>query len=300
MSEAASVLEVGARQSFIESASGIITPDDAAKLFDLLNQIAVLPYEEASNSGLLVLCQPSFVDGALTLRFEVPFEVNNIRGVRKMLQVSDEEFCLLSDGRMVHGFGTTGTVPRDALTVQFHHHGMWDMWELHGSGRVLTRVSVLGERSLPRNVNRERFISEARRTFGELPGDDVSRLWDLISSAGGQMRGTNVLISEQAAAEAARLQPQGTRVKPTTLTPAMMQRITSIDGTVIIDTKGVCHAIGMILDGPASERGDRTRGGRFNSALMYIDSSPFRSLIVVISQDGMVDLVCRGRDSRGK
>jgi hypothetical protein len=57
----------------------------------------------------------------------------------------------------------------------------------------------------------------------------------------------------------------------------------------------VCHAIGTILDGPATDRGDRTRGGRFNSALMYVDSSPYPSLIVVISQNGTVDLVSAGR-----
>jgi DNA integrity scanning protein DisA with diadenylate cyclase activity len=128
--------------------------------------------------------------------------------------------------------------------------------------------------------------------FGDFCEERYHRLWGLISMAARQLRGTNVLISTQAAAEAERLGSQCTRIRPTLLTPMLMERVTSIDGTVIIDTDGVCHAIGAILDGPAARRGDRTRGGRYNSAVMYLDSTPFRSIIVVVSQNGMVDLVC--------
>jgi DisA checkpoint controller-like protein len=88
-------------------------------------------------------------------------------------------------------------------------------------------------------------------------------------------------------------------VRPVELTPSLMERLTAIDGTVIIDTHGVCYAIGAILDGTVTVRGDRTRGGRYNSALMYVDSSPFPSLIVVISQDGMVDLVSKPQEITG-
>jgi hypothetical protein len=74
----------------------------------------------------------------------------------------------------------------------------------------------------------------------------------------------------------------------------LLERCTSIDGTVIIDTKGICYAIGAILDGDVSNHGDRTRGGRYNSALMYVDTVAVPSVIVVVSRDGTVDIVSSG------
>jgi len=72
-----------------------------------------------------------------------------------------------------------------------------------------------------------------------------------------------------------------------------MRQLTSIDGTVVLDTSGSCHAIGAILDGMASHCGDRARGGRYNSAVMYMGSAPAASLIVVISHEGTIDFVSR-------
>ena len=131
------------------------------------------------------------------------------------------------------------------------------------------------------------------RVFGPMPSIQSEHLWDLVEAAKRQVRGTNVLITTEAAAEADRLGSQCIRLIPVPLTPPLMERLTSIDGTVIMDTRGICHGIGAILDGAVSPRGDRTRGGRYNSALMYIDSSVFPSVIIVVSQNGTVDLVSK-------
>ncbi|HYR90227.1 MAG TPA: diadenylate cyclase [Terriglobia bacterium] len=290
--KAASGADLIARQYFIKLVSRIIDFDTASELFDLFNEIALLPYEEAANSGLLLLCRPDSHKDLLTLKFEAPFSLRDLRGVRKMLQVSDQELCLLCDGREVHGFKEVGNDVPDTLIVQFHPHGMWELKE---GGAVVVQISAIPNAPLSGRLDEDCFTTAARTVFGELREEECHTLWGLISMAARQLRGTNVLISGQAAVEAERLASQCTRVKPTLLTPMLMERVTSIDGTVIIDTNGVCHAIGAILDGPAAERGDRTRGGRYNSAVMYVDGSAFPSIIVVVSQNGMIDLVCSPR-----
>jgi hypothetical protein len=275
----------------------VVTPEIAAELFGLFNQIALLRYEESASNGFLVLCPSDRPSPALALRLESPFDIKDIRGVRKMLQISDEHLCVLCDGRRVLGFVAMNAAQTDAVLIQFRSHGVW---ELRQSGCTIAQIDATeGELLLPR-LDEDRFGAVVQQVFGELPGPQAQHLWSLVAAAERQLRGTNVLITEQAAAEARRMESQCTRIDPVALTPLMISRLTGIDGTVVIDTMGVCHAIGAILDGPVSLRGDRRRGGRYNSALMYVDHSEFPCLIVVVSQDGMVDLVHRGMEIPGQ
>jgi hypothetical protein len=284
-----------ARRYFIQSASRVVRKETAARLFDLFNQIALLRYEEAENSGFLLLARqdrhPTIV------RMERPFDVHDMRGVRKMLHMSSRELCLLCDGRTVYGFAAAGSGDPDTLMIQFRDQGLW---ELRQRGSVIVQVDARDHKAASISLTEDCFKVEVAGIFGTLGPADLDKLWNLITAAKRQARGTNVLISANAAAEAERLESQNTKLRPVELTPLLMERLTSIDGTVVIDTRGVCHAIGAILDGPVSARGDRTRGGRYNSALMYIDNCPFPSCIVVISQDGMVDLVCKRQETRNE
>lgn len=284
------------RRRFIQIASRIVSQKIAAGLYGLFNQIALLRYEEAETSGFLVLCRPDEQATIPLVRLEAPFDVRDIRGVRKMLHISEQQLCVLCDGRAVYGFATVVADHPDTLMIQFQYHGVW---ELRQAGRVIVHINALDDAVTSIGLSEERFRADVQKVFGALPPAELQHLWSLIAAANRQSRGTNVLISAHAAVEAERLDSQGTRVRPVELTPLLMERLTSIDGTVIIDTHGVCHAIGAILDGAVAAHGDRTRGGRYNSALMYVESSPFPSLIVVISQDGMVDLVYKPQEITG-
>jgi hypothetical protein len=72
-----------------------------------------------------------------------------------------------------------------------------------------------------------------------------------------------------------------------------IQKLTSIDGSLLLLSNGECHAIGVILDGKATEQEDSSRGARYNSAIRYSQSikGKINHLIVVISEDGMIDFI---------
>jgi len=284
------------RRCFIQTASSLVSKEIAAELFDLFNQIALLRYEEAESRGVLVLCRPDERSTIPLVGLETPFDVRDIRGVRKMLHISDQQLCVVCDGRAVYGFTTAVVDHPDTIMIQFQYHGVW---ELRQGGRVIVQINALNDALTSSGLSEERFITDVQKVFGPLPHAELQHLWSLIAAASRQSRGTNVLISTHAAIEAKRFNNQCTRVRPVKLTPLLMERLTAIDGTVVIDTHGICYAIGAILDGAVTLRGDRTRGGRYNSAVMYVDSSPFPSLIVVISQDGMVDLVYKPQEITG-
>jgi DNA integrity scanning protein DisA with diadenylate cyclase activity len=64
-----------------------------------------------------------------------------------------------------------------------------------------------------------------------------------------------------------------------------------VDGAVFLSTSGRVHAFGVILDGrDAPGIGDPARGARYNSARRYIASQPKPTIVVVVSEDGMVNV----------
>jgi hypothetical protein len=263
---------------------------EAGELFCLLDRVALARYEGAHDKAFMCLCRAGEERITPRVVLETAMPMTDVRGVRKMLHVSAPGLPALCDGRTIHGFGHGSGPAEGLLSVRFEFPGKWQLRR----GATLVAESKVNSTCEPRFALPEESLRTAmRHTFGPLPEGTLAHLWGLILPATRQPRGTNVLISDHAALEAVRLEPQCTTVKPFPLTADIMERITGIDGTLIMDLDGNCHAIGAILDGGVSARGDRNRGGRYNSALMYVDGSLSRSLIVVVSEDGTVDLVAR-------
>lgn len=294
MVDAVDGIEPSARKSFIDALSKLVDVRAATALFDLFNQIAVLRYENMENTGSILLSRPGSPFPPLIVRLEAPVELYNVRGIRKYLQITDGQLCLVSDCNMIYGFTAVECPEPDTLTVRFRPAGVW---ELNRAGQVVLQVESPAHAAPARKLCQATLAARLRETFRDLTAVEIEHLCALMAAAERQLRGTNVLISADAVGEAMRLSTQCTRISPVLFTPTLMERFTSIDGTVIIDPQGVCHAIGAILDGDVAERGDRTRGGRYNSAVMYVQTTSIPSLIVVVSHDGTVDIVTSGAKS---
>lgn len=100
-----------------------------------------------------------------------------------------------------------------------------------------------------------------------------------------------LVISSDAAGEAKRLSPQSWVVEPTPLSVDLLSQLTSMDGAVLVDSQGRCHAIGVILDGRAAGKGDPARDSRYNNAVRYLDTDPPPAVVVVYSADGSIDIL---------
>jgi hypothetical protein len=62
-----------------------------------------------------------------------------------------------------------------------------------------------------------------------------------------------IIYVTDAATEATRLSRQGMLVTPVLLNDELLASFSKIDGSILCDPDGVCHAIGVILDGAANE-----------------------------------------------
>lgn len=263
-------------------------------LYDACNEIASMKYEGAIGLGKLIIAPKNHKNIKLTLELRTPIRLNEHRKVRKFLELSDENSSIVCDSALIYGLGEIrGRYnPREEslFVVNFTSHYTW---ELSHDNNPLMVVSYRGPRLPAEKIDREKFYDILERTFNGISNDQVGGLWDIAMEATKQQHGTMLVISEDAIQESARLGKQCFPIKPFNFNKEFIQQITSIDGAVLLDINGVFHAIGVILDGVASEKGDASRGARYNSAIRYYEQfgKSIPTVIIIISEDGMINLI---------
>ena len=265
-------------------------------LFDSCNEVSSLKHEGDESVGEMLIAKKGHSNVQVVLSLTQPVSMRNHRAVRKLIEVSSSELSLLSDSGYVYGLGqSVGYYDRrneDLFLIRFVRHYTWELFH----DRHLMMQVKYGQPSLPQGDSGKRtFETDVRRIFSSITAEEISQLWKLTTAAASQRHGTIVVISSGAEEEANRLKSQAIVIKPFRLTQDIMGMITAIDGAVLVDPSSTCHAIGVILDGTAANKGDPSRGARFNSAIRYVESKKkghtYTCLVIVVSEDGTVDLV---------
>jgi len=261
-------------------------------LFERFNVISSLMYEGARGIGHMVLVAPENDAIEYILRFKEPVPFHEPRWARKVLQMAAPDVALIADSENIFGLGRLSynhnASAQDAFTIDFldHYH-----WELRCGRQPMLR-SRYGLPKLPQEpVSRVAFTSNYARLFPNSSEQVRDHIWTLFNVATGQEHGSMILIAADAADEAARLAQQGTGIEPTLLTEELLRRVSGIDGTIILDPHGICHAVGVILDGSANPECTPSRGSRFNSGLRYVAAARVRRLAIVVSDDHTVDII---------
>ncbi len=292
--EAEELLRAAGR-AFLDAPAQALGLDPAgAQLFATCNTISSLRYEGAEGVGRLLLARRHHPNVEEVFALTCPTPLTDYRAVRKLLEMTTPDVHLLADGANVYALGRQvgayDTAREDLFTVNFITHYAW---ELQHGPHLLLRAHY-GLPGLPRNrLNRASFRRDLKRAFGLTDAEKVERLWDVVLEASHQKHGTLLVITTEALAEADRLKLQCTLIEPVPLTPLITRLVTAIDGAVLLDPEGYCYSIGVILDGTASGRGDGSRGARYNSAMRYVESSRYPCLAIVVSEDGLVNVLTK-------
>ena len=263
-------------------------------LFEQFNSISSLMYEGARGTGRLLLAEPGGDAVTMFLSFAAPVPFREHRWSRKVLQMASSDTALVADCEKVFGLGQIADgvdpwVTQSVFTVDFLDHYQWRLC----CGEQTMLVSRYGVPALPRREEFPRgpLLDTYRRLFPEVGEDDVRRFRGLFDAAVGARHGSMLVVATDAEREAERLQGQGTRVEPVRLTPDLYRQVSRIDGTVIIDPRGVCHAVGVILDGAARPEGTPARGARYNSGMRYVRATDASRLAIIVSDDQTVDVI---------
>ncbi|WP_328829055.1 hypothetical protein OHT77_15670 [Streptomyces sp. NBC_00252] len=271
----------------VRGAQAGITGRHSMQQDTFLNALSTLPYEGRPGIGALVLATRDVDDVEVSLRLNTAIALRDKRMLRKLMETSGEDTALLLDdeGR-VHGLGrVTRGHEGSALLVSFNGRGAWDL--VHNGQRLLSVRD--GEATLPSPPLDDRRLRDLIDRF--FPNADTDLLVRLAHAAGRHRHGAMLVISDDAAAEAARLYPQAITVEPARLTEDLVTRLTAMDGALLVDPYGRCHALGVILDGLAAGLGDPGRGSRYNNPVRYLGSDTPKAIVLVYSSDGGVDIL---------
>lgn len=228
--------------------------------------------------------------------------LDDLRAVRKLLEISSVKTYLLADGQTIYGLGH----PRrdydedsdSIIAIHFDGRHRWSVNKIGSNQEPIGLYEVINgyARIKPPKFDKDDFQSKLKALFPSITSRQINTLCRVVEGVTLSIHGTIIVIDAHANSEADRLRQQATRIAPVQLAPLLMNEVASIDGAILVDLNGTCHAFGVILDGHArSNLGEPSRGSRVNSALRYIDSRSGLALAVIVSEDGYIDLISGDR-----
>lgn len=241
----------------------------------------------------------------LSVVFEEPVQFNseNLRQIRKLLELSNESLALVVDesGR-IRGLSDKHAFPNEC-EIRIRGHLSWRI-AYEGMQKISyysARYHLITER------RQDPDISDLMRSIdSSLSPVEISRISGLIIEASRQKTGTILIFgkADTVKEETKRLAEAkvGIAISPLSLDhhKEILPSFTAIDGALLLDTRCSCYCIGTILDGDAS-KGSVARGARFNSSLNYIrrrNSLGQKLIAIVISEDGTTDALSPDKVTR--
>lgn len=243
----------------------------------------------------------------------------NRRLIRKLLQIAqDNLYLVLEADEREDMFYAAGICTKNALAgklkcgdkmtvpyirVNIKKHMQWDIF----LGDTYIFTSRNGHYKIDRELQEEFMIKKLMEYFGGTK-EKYQELFRNIQRSTKQAHGTMLVIMEPATAltETLRLglkqyglpapnfrhQGSGT-CNHRELIQQEINHLNAIDGCIVFGTDGHLYGIGVILDGLAEKEGSLARGARYNSAikyLTYLQGKSQKAMILVISEDGSVDI----------
>ncbi|UOO43817.1 DNA integrity scanning protein DisA nucleotide-binding domain protein (plasmid) [Priestia megaterium] len=265
------------------------------KAFPELNIISATPYEGEECKGYMLIDE-EIPDVELL----EPVRLNEHKRIRKLLEVSDKNLILLVKPFTLIAYGFKVKTNYEMLTgifIKFKNKLSWhcsmESIPLFQSDNFQIKLPVVDKKD---SDSIDRAIRTVfKKTSQLITNKDITLLNKLVLTAQEQKKGTILVILEKeiAMAEATRLTQSSTLIKPKKLNIQLLKRLSGIDGAIILDTKGNCHAFGVILDGRIT-KGDPGRGARFNSAHRYFRTKEEKEVpcvLLIVSEDGHVSIL---------
>lgn len=260
------------------------------KLFEFCNYISSLNYEGKKNTSNLIFSYKDNPNLNKIIEFKVPIAITDYRNVRKLLEVSNDDFYMYSDTNFIYGIAKLKDTTLNDKTMFIVNFYDTYKWELLYEKKRLINVEYSFPFIREKDLEKRTFLRTYNYIFQNNNVKSIELIWTYINKLIDERKGTILLISSRAQQEANRLSKQATLIKPQILDSIFLKNLAHIDGAILIDPNCYCYAIGVILDGIASQNGNSSRGSRYNSAIKYIDMNLENSLAIIISDDGIIDI----------
>lgn len=255
---------------------------------DIIITLSGSQYEKRESSGSLIYIK-NRRDAECKIKFiqEIDFTIDNLRLLRKLLEMSDSKLSLIIFDKKVIGLGVK---PTEYRKVQFGGHQKWSL-------------NLNQKDTLKFSRGKFFFDSGTSQHLSDLPKGFILKKYEksfntLISILTHQKHGALLIITDCAKNEVERLSgfARGYGINPIDFTETenlwLIKSLASVDGAVFIDRQLKCYGAGIILDGLAKRYGSTARGARYNSACCYLDNkteAPYAA--IVFSEDETIDII---------
>ena len=270
-------------------------------------------YETSKNGGSINYFEPDLLDmdmekimqDNVLISFnnisEIKISENEIRKIRKIMQMSSEEISLAVFKSQEYEWTIKGILDKrkqnNTMCKFIFHDGK--KWECVFRSEKIVYDGISFNMSSTDTSERK----DNDFTRFNITKDNARSFAKLVNKFKKQLHGTMIIITKEAKEEIERLEKCGRAIGIRKINffednddshcQELILLISSIDGAIIMNEKGECFGIGVILDGVATEEGNIGRGSRYNSAKTYITSRPkeIECVAVVISEDGTIDIL---------
>lgn len=296
-----SILARDAIDSLITEISRKCSKTDDFSLYDnvnlslknILNELSALTYEKTITQGLIYFTErPENAD----FQFEFKnyeeygtFDLNNIRLLRKLIELTNikDGIGIISDTKNIFGIGSIkdGT---EYFSVTFDDDRKWTVFE-NGSELISIRNNALVfVNSL---LTRKEFSAYASAVFPEKKdSEDIPNMYNILKALVKQKKGTILVVKKDAAEFIKKYQDLCMVINPVHLDEKNVERLSSIDGAIIMDENCICYGFGVVLDGLDTGAGNRARGSRYNSSErfynLYKNNDNTDLMVFILSDDG--------------
>jgi len=287
--------------------------------FDSINKLTKLKYEGSTlnKSRLCITNNTDIIERCYDIKMIKPVKLTDSVLSRKLLEISHKDFVLVSDGENIYSYvsherlvkyiaQTTKRYQKQRILrqcnmfiIDFVSQNKWTI-SYYDYREGLKKDFIIVDNTIPKfklDNNDEKILDIYNSIFEIHTFSSKHQL--IVEAASKQKKGAIIVFLEDAVSEAKRLQT-GFPIKQRKnigFADRIIQHITTIDGAVICNADGDIFTFGVILDGNKSEKAeeDQSRGARYNSSIKYSASLNQKCLIMVVSEDGYIDLISKGK-----
>ena len=270
---------------------------------EIVTRISSIFYETKRSNGNITVIKNKPRTSLLQFKEEdgfnsLSFSIKHAKQLRKLLETAKDDLSLLVHNQEVYGIGRTNPARKVKSSNRKYTFCLTGHMEWH--------VDDANDRQLLRYKHGEYYLPELKEIRdwyidSRIKDTVVSKIArDILAQQanGAFNNGAIIIITSNAKEEAARL----CKLKRGLQTSAMSisnpnaeaKTLFDIDGAVLLDENGLCHGIGIILDGEACVDGSPARGARYNSSKTYITrcvKHRITAYALVLSTDGYFDII---------
>lgn len=262
-------------------------------LKNILSELSTLTYEKNQTEGLIF-----FTDSPANADFQFEFknyeeygefDMKNIRFLRKLLELTNlkSRIGIISDTNHIFGIGSIKE-GFETYSVAFDDDRKWTVYDKGNELVSIRNNTLIFVSSL---ISKREFVSYATKVFPEKKdSEDIGLIYNLIKALVKQKKGTILVIKKGAGEFIKKYQDLCMVINPVKLDEKNVERLSSIDGAIIMDENCICYGFGAVLDGLDTGSGNRGRGSRYNSSErfynLYKNEENTDLMVFILSDDG--------------